>query len=67
MVYLTDKNGNGTEMADGPIPGRTLETEIEVTPAMIAAGEEAWRIFDRDDPLEWKLVVSFRAMEAARL
>ena len=42
---------------------RPTTTEIEVTPEMIAAGEAAWCLFDRGDPLEWKLAAIFRSME----
>ena len=40
--------------------------EIEVTEAMIEAGFEASRLYDRDDPKDWELVAVYRAMEAAR-
>ena len=41
MVYLTDKNGTGTEMADRPTSPEG--SEIEITPAMIEAGVQVIR------------------------
>jgi hypothetical protein len=40
--------------------------EIEVTPGMIKAGIEAYCLWDRDDPTEWKVVDIFMEMERAR-
>lgn len=39
---------------------------IEVTPAMLAAGDAAFALFDGLDPLEWILPAVYRAMELAR-
>jgi hypothetical protein len=40
--------------------------EIEVTDAMIEAGYEASRLYDRDDPKDWEIAAVYRAMEKAR-
>jgi len=46
--------------------GATGAPEIEVTPAMIAAGVEACGLWDRGDPDEWRVHDIYRRMELAR-
>jgi hypothetical protein len=41
--------------------------EPEITPEMIKAGLEAFALWDRGDPAEWKITHVYRAMEHARL
>lgn len=43
-----------------------MEPEIKITPAMLAAGDEAYALFDSYDPLEWVIPAIYRAMELAR-
>jgi hypothetical protein len=40
--------------------------EIEITPAMIEAGIEAYCLFDSDEPGEWIVDSIYRAMERAK-
>jgi hypothetical protein len=43
-----------------------VPAEIEITPAMIEAGCEASRLYDREDPKDWEVAAVYRAMEAER-
>ena len=43
-----------------------LETESEITPAMIDAGVSAWADFRPGDRSDWLVVAVYEAMEAAR-
>jgi hypothetical protein len=42
------------------------DAEIEVTTEMIEAGIEAYCLWDRDDPTEWKVADIFRQMAKAK-
>ncbi|GEM_PF-4470342 len=43
------------------------EPEIEITEVMLAAGIEAYRLFDSRDRSEWVVEEVYTAMETARL
>ncbi len=55
-----EDSGAASKEADG------APEEIEITPAMIEAGIEAYRLWDRDDPTAWKVADIFVEMEKAR-
>lgn len=47
--------------------GAPDETEIEITPGMMAAGLRAFALWDFYDPDEWKVSAVFRAMKEAEI
>jgi hypothetical protein len=49
------------------VVARSHETDVEMTPAMIAAGVEEYALFSSQDPGEWVVPAIYRAMRAAAL